>query len=1126
MNDNKFTKSFKALLISQGCGAFNDNFFKTILAFYIMDNVSEGKIAFYISLTGALLILPFILFSPIAGYLSDRYSKRQIAVWTRAVEPVFVTIGLFAFHYHYVKLMLFTVFLFGTQSAIFSPSKYGILPELVKHKQLSRANGYLEMSTFLAILLGTTVAGQIQAFPQYVFIVSMLILYAVAFSGWYYGVKIEKVPAVNPDTKPEYNPFKSTYNYLREIALDNNLLMVMIGCAWFWFVGAVFQLSVFVHGRDYLMLSSYQTGLLLTALSVGIGIGSIYTGRVSAGKVELGLVPLGAFGLSLTSLGISLSTTLMSTSVMFLLLGISGGIFIVPLNSYFQAKSPAEKRGRYLAVSNLLTNSFMVMASVFFWLLKDKLGVGTPAIYGIICWLSFFSTLYAMYRMPEVWLRCMNWILVHTIYRCRTFGLENIPETGGALIVCNHVSYADPVILMAATDRPIRFLMYRPIYMIPGIHLIAKTVGAIPVGEGESKQSINNSLTAAREAVARGELVCIFAEGALSRTGNLMKFKRGLENIMQGLDAPIIPAFLDSIWGSIFSYKGGKFFWKFPRQIPYPVNLAFGKALPADSAAFEVRQAVSELGADIFKERPAYKERLDYRFIREVRKNLFKTLIVDSSGHKLNGLKVLISTFLFKDYFAGSLQKQKNVAILLPPGVPAALINFALTISGRVPVNLNYTVSEQSLQSVLKQCEIEDLIGSAKFAEKIKFNIPVGIKLHEVTEIKFSVIGKIKSAALALLPAFALTRILMSAKESSQQLATIIFSSGSSGEPKGIMLSHANIISNIEGIYQVFDLEKDDALLGILPFFHSFGFTVCLWLPIFSGIKAAYHFNPLDTGVIAKLVSTESCTIILATPTFLSFYLKKIEAEKFKTLRRVVVGAEKLKRSLAEEFKNKFGIEPQEGYGATELSPIVAINIDNVEAGAVKQTGTKAEKVGQPLPNIAVKIVNPETFEKLKPGEDGLVLVKGPNVMLGYLQQAEKTAAVIKEGWYVSGDIGNLDNEGFLKITDRLSRFSKIAGEMVPHISVEQAVLEAIGSCEAVVAVTAVSDEAKGEKLMVLHSVEIDVESVRKCLASKGFPNLWIPAKDAFIKVSEIPILGSGKFDLAQIKIIAQSFKK
>lgn len=1120
-DNSKFSSGFKSLLISQACGAFNDNFFKTILAFFIMNTASAEKATFYISLSAALLIIPFIIFSPLAGYLSDRFSKQQIAFWTRLVEPLLVTLGIFAFHYGHVTLMLATVFLFGMQSALFSPSKYGLLPELVDHHTLSRANGYLEMSTFLAILLGTTAAGQIQAFPQYVLIFSTIILYSVAFCGLYFASRIDKVPAINPNAIAEYNPIKSFWNYFVEIKKDNNLFMVMIGCAWFWFVGAVFQLSVFIHGRDFLHLDSYQVGLLLTALSIGIGIGSIFTGRVSAGKVELGLVPIGAMMLCLSAVGISSSLTLTPTFIYFLLLGVGGGIFIVPLNSYFQAKSPADKRGRYLAASNLVTNLFMVFASIFFWLLKEKAGLITPEIYFVIAILSFASTIYAVYRMPEVLIRCINWLLVHTIYRTRVFGLENIPSSGGALIVCNHVSYADPVILMASCERPIRFLMYRPIYMIPGIHQLAKAVGAIPVAEGEGRTSISSSLNFAREAVQRGELVCIFAEGALSRTGNLMKFKRGLESIMEGVDAPIIPAFLDSIWGSIFSYKGGKFFWKRPKQIPYPVNLKFGAPLPCRSTAFEVRQAVNELGAEVFKERPAYRERLDYRFVREVRRHLFKNLLIDSLGFKLNGLKVLSATLLYKNYFAQNLSSAEKVAILLPPGVPAALANFALTLSGKVPVNLNYTVSEAGIISALNQCETKDIVSSRKFADKIKFNLPTNIKLHEISELKFSLVDKIKAILTALLPGAILTRTLIDRRLSSQALATVIFSSGSSGEPKGVMLSHANIISNIEGLYQVFDIERKDALLGILPFFHSFGFTVCLWLPVFSGIKAVYHFNPLDTGVIGKLAQEESVSIILATPTFLSFYLKKIEAEKFRTLRKAVVGAEKLKPQLAEEFLNKYGVEPQEGYGATELSPVVAINVDDIDDGVVRQPGTKQQKVGQPLPNIAVKIVCPETFKSLPAGTDGLVLVKGPNVMLGYLNRSEKTAEVIKDGWYITGDIGNLDNDGFLKITDRLSRFSKIGGEMVPHVSIEEAVLKAIGSTETVIAVTAVADDSKGEKIIVLHSVDIDIEVTRKSLSSQGLPNLWIPAKDAFIKVNEIPLLGSGKIDLAKVKSIA-----
>ena len=362
-------------------------------------------------------------------------------------------------------------------------------------------------------------------------------------------------------------------------------------------------------------------------------------------------------------------------------------------------------------------------------------------------------------------------------------------------------------------------------------------------------------------------------------------------------------------------------------------------------------------------------------------------------------------------------------------------------------------------------------------------------------------------------------------KKTLDDLATIIFSSGSTGEPKGVMLTHCNIASNIEQMGQTFMFDRNDSLLGVLPFFHSFGFTVTLWLPAVLGVGAVYHPSPLDLSVVSELVRDFRLTFLMATPTFLQAYLRRCSPEDFGSLEFVLVGAEKLPERLALAFEDRFGVRPLEGYGTTECSPVITVNTRDFRAPGFRQVGGKRGRIGHPLPGVSVRIVDPETREPVPVGMPGLLIVRGPNVMLGYLGKPEKTAEVLQDGWYVTGDIATEDEDGFLSITDRLSRFSKIGGEMVPHIKIEERLHEIAGATEQRFVVTAVPDGKKGERLVVLHLLaEEELRVVIERLPEAGLPNLWTPRPNQFFAVEEFPHLGTGKLDLRRIRELALEF--
>ena len=1127
---NCSSKSFKALMVTQFLGAFNDNAFKIVITLLALKTITGSEAGTnLITIIAAIFIIPFIIFSPYAGYCADKFSKRSVIVSMKIAEAIIMCMGFWALTLNNVLAFCVVLFFMAVQSAFFSPSKYGILPEMLEDKNLSKGNGYLQMWTFLAIILGTACGGQILGvFKNDIYLVPGVFLF-FSVVGIIASLFITRIPPANSGKKFEINFLKVGIGTLKEIKQDETLFNVLIAMTYFWFLGAVFQMNSLLYGKNILILSDVNISILLVVVSVGIGAGSLFAGKCSEGKVELGLVPLGAVGMSFFSiiLGIPPSEYYQVLICLFFL-GFSGGIFVVPLNSYFQQKSPKDRRGKYLAATGITSSFAILLGSLFIWIMGVKLHLDAAQIFLILGIFSIGVTIYIVTKLPVFLLRFFNWFITHSLYKVKVVDSKYVPKTGGALLVCNHVSYMDPPLVLSSLQRSIRFLTHRAIYNNFFIKPFCGIMRAIPISLNDKPKVIMKSLQEARQAILQGHLVCIFAEGGLTRTGNMLTFNRGFEYIMKGVDAPIIPVHIDRIWGSIFSFKNGKYFCKMPKVIPYPITISYGRPLPSNSKTYRVRGVVQELSADAFKYREKEQKKLHIHFLEETKKHPFKFCMADSTNTKLNyaqalGRTLLLSKILFKNNKV--IKENEMVGVLLPSSCIGALVNGAVLFAGKVPVNLNFTASRENILSAIKQCEIKKIITSKLFIRKIKMdNLDDMIFIEDLMK-NISLSKKIlPMIASLILPAFLIKYLYVKGNKTNiNDTATVIFSSGSTGDPKGVLLSHANIFSNIEGFYQVLSLGKKDIMMGALPFFHSFGFTATLCAPIGAGIGVVYHSNPLDAGTIGSLVKQYKATMLLGTPTFFSSYIKKCSKEDFASLKFAMVGAEKLKKNLTEAFNEKFNVIPFEGYGATELSPIVSLGLPDYisENRKIKQIRYKQGKVGQPIPGVAVKVVSEDNLDRLPNNKEGLLMVKGPNVMKGYLNLPEKTEEVIKNGWYVTGDIATIDEDGFIKITGRLSRFSKIAGEMVPHIKVEEEIFRILNISEPLCAVTSVSDEKKGEKLIVLYKEDIDVNSLWENLKDSDIPKLWIPKKDSFHQVKDIPLLGSGKLDLKKIKAIA-----
>jgi acyl-[acyl-carrier-protein]-phospholipid O-acyltransferase/long-chain-fatty-acid--[acyl-carrier-protein] ligase len=708
------------------------------------------------------------------------------------------------------------------------------------------------------------------------------------------------------------------------------------------------------------------------------------------------------------------------------------------------------------------------------------------------------------------------------IYRVSVSGLENLPE-GGFLLLPNHITWVDAIVLLLASPRPIRFIIDEGVYRNRILHPVLRAVGCIPITARRAKDAMRDA--AAR--IRAGEIVCLFPEGELSRSGSLLRLRRGYEIIARQAEAPVVPVWLDRLWGSIFSFKGGRFFSKWPSAVPYRLMVAFSQPLPPDAADIAtVREALLKIGEFCYSQRPFLRGHLARACLRGLKRHPFRTSITDGldgaslSCGKLIGAAAALSRHIRKAC------PERRIGIVLPPGKGGVVANLAVVFAGKIPVNLNFTSARDSIQSAIEQAGVSAIITARLLAKRLE-DFPWTRHVIQLDEI----LPKMKPAILAwwilglTLPSRIIARVLGLPHVGDHAEAVLLFTSGSAGKPKGVVLSHRNMLGNVSQFAVMLDAKKEDVLLASLPFFHSFGSTVTLWYPLIEGVRSVSYPNPLEAGKIAALVEKHAVTVMLATPTFLRAYLRKAEPPQLRSLRLLITGAEKLPDELAKAFEARFGKAVLQGYGLTETSPVASVNLPDLKPtkpGEAVQPTNRLGSTGKLLPGMAAEIRDPDSDQRKSLHDTGMLWLKGPNIFEGYLDAPEQTAEVLRDGWFKTGDIGRFDEDGFLYIEGRLSRFSKIGGEMVPHETIERKIVAALTTeehSERFVAIVGVTDAAKGEALVLLSSIDVDLPKLRAALAEFGVPNLWIPR--ILRRVDAIPLLASGKLDLAGCKALA-----
>ncbi len=690
-------------------------------------------------------------------------------------------------------------------------------------------------------------------------------------------------------------------------------------------------------------------------LLVGLTFGLWEAGRWSDKKVEVGLAPWGGAALFVFGLiriswggldgvtGISLVMLLLDAAV-----GFSAAFVLLPLQAWtWWSEKHYPRNGLHHQATSY--SIFGIFAGAAIGRLLVENGVPEWAILSGSAIIVGIGAIWSYRLIPALAIRAVWWILCRMLYRIKVTGQENIPETGAVLLVPNHVSYIDGVLTLIQSPRMPRFMVYGDYTEMWALRWLAKVMSAIPIRNIDGPKAILRSLLEARETLKKGEVVAIFAEGQITKSGQINKFQPGMMKVLEGTDAVVVPVFLHGLWGSIFSFQGGKYFWKMPQRWRYPLSIHFGKPMPKPRQASDVQQAVARLGVAAMNDSQSDRLVPVRRFLRHCKRTKSREKVADSSGMKLTGARLLAGSLAFYRALNRKLARnEQHVGLLLPPSVGGCLANMAVALARRVSVNLNYTLTDEGVNYCIKEAGIKHVITSRKFLERKPIDIQ-GAEIIYLEDLKEQISGIDKAFAAACtyaLPVSIVERMLGLTSIKPSDPCTIIFTSGSTGEPKGVVLTQDNIATNTKAIDDLIHLRSDDCLLGVLPFFHSFGYTVTFWLPMCYEPKGVYHFNPLDAKTVGALSEKHGVTILLTTPTFLRSWMRRCTTEQFHKLDVVVVGAEKMPLDLAREFEEKFGVAPTEGYGTTELSPLASVNIPKSRMLHESEPGAKFGTVG------------------------------------------------------------------------------------------------------------------------------------------------------------------------------------
>lgn len=1107
------SRRFAPMFWTQFLSALSDNFVKNALVMLILFQIGGTAGSQLVALAGGVLILPYFILSGLGGELADRYDKALMAQRLKLAEIPVAGLAAVGFVLHSVPILFIALGLFGVIGALFSPIKYGILPVHLETRELPAGNALVEGATFLAILAGTIAGGVavtqgVAGWPVVAVVLTLAVLCYLA------SRFIPLTGKAAPNLKITKNPLTSTWRLLGDLKKDRRIWIGGLITSWFWTVGAVALSLLPTLMKDKVGGTEQLVTLGLVVFTLGIAIGSGLAAKASKMRPNLALVPFGALLMGLFSLDIGWTVSGIATAAAPLGitdfigtatgirlcldlfgLAVAGGLFIVPSFAAVQAWAPEDRRARTIAGVNVLNAAFMTTAAVALMGLQQA-GLSLSSQFLILGAGSLIAMALVMYAWGRQGMQDLVLFVYRLFLNVEVAGRENLPAEGEkAIIAPNHVSLLDAGLMYALLPSHAGFAIDTGMagkWWVKPFLKLAKTWTIDPTRPLGTRSLINH--------VKDGETLVIFPEGRLTVTGGLMKVYDGTAMIADKADAPIIPVRIDGLERSKFGYLSSdqtKKSW-FPKTkvtILPPEKLDVDQELKGRNR----RQAAGARLQDIMveaavKTAPIHQTLFEALVLAKVERDTGKPAVEDPLGAKLSYKKLILGAQVLGRKLKPLASEGANIGVMLPNSAGAAVTFFALQSIGRVPAMLNFTAGAQSIQAACRAAEVNVILTSRAFIEKARlseviFKLEESARIIYLEDIKASIGFFDKIAGL-------MKGGKAQVKRKPDDPAAILFTSGSEGTPKGVVLSHTNILANATQSLTRVAVNGSDKVFNVLPVFHSFGLTAGLIMPLVAGVPVYLYPSPLHYRIVPELVYGSNSTILFGTDTFLNGYARAAHPYDFARLRLILAGAEAVKDRTRQIYMEKFGVRILEGYGVTETAPVLAINTPLANrSGTVGRLSPLMEARLDPVPGIE---------------DGGRLYVRGPNVMLGYLR-AENPGVLEPphDGWHDTGDIVTIDAQGFIKIQGRAKRFAKIGGEMVSLSAVEATAAELWPA--AISVVVAVPDQRKGERLVLLTANDKANRADYQAFArSRGINELSVPAE---VMVAPVPLLGSGKPD-------------
>lgn len=1130
------TRRFLPLFVSQFLGAFNDNTFKNalvILITYRLASLFGSSAQILVTLAAGIFILPFFLFSATAGQLADKYEKSRLIAIVKFAEIILMITAAIGFYLHSVPLLMFVLFALGTQAAFFGPLKYAILPNLLHENELIAGNGLIEAGTFISILFGTILGGVFILYPFGEYLISFIVV-LLAIGGFIASLYIPAGSSDNPSLRINYNIIQETTRLLLYSRERWDIYLAILGISWFWLVGATFLSQFPAYAKDILHAKESIVTLFLTLFSIGLAIGSLLCNRLLKGKVHATYVPLGALGMTIFMIDLCIAsahaafppTTLLTLggflstfsgwriSLDLMLIAVCGGLYTVPLYAILQHRSDKEYRARVIASNNVLNALFMVIAAILTVVLL-KIGLSVTQVFLLIAIGNTLLAIYICKLLPDVLIRgFFHWILM-SLYRVNVKGLENYECAGDrVVIIANHTSFIDAILLATFLPDKLTFAVNTTTAKKWWIKLFLRMVDAYSI-DPTNPMAIKSLI----EFVQQNKRCVIFPEGRLTTTGALMKIYEGPGLIADKSGAKLLPIRIQGAQFTPFSRLKGKLRTRWMPNITLTIFPPQTLDVPDELKGRKRRQQIGlklyDLMTNVIYASSDYQNTLFATLLDAAAiHGMHHEIMEDIEREPINYKKFILRCFILGDLIAKKTQPNEAVGVLLPNTNSSVITFFALQAFARVPAMLNYSTGAKNIVLACQTAQIRTIYTSKRFVSLAKLSETItalektGIEIVYLENLRASVgfFTKLKGMLRAQMPRIAYRFI--SRKKALQPFinldanAVILFTSGSEGTPKGVVLSHRNIQANCAQLKACIDFTANDIVFNALPIFHSFGLTGGTLLPVLAGVKIFFYPSPLHYRIIPELAYDTNATILFGTDTFLANYAKYAHPYDFYSIRYVFAGAEKLRDETRTMWSQKFGIRIFEGYGATETAPVLAANTP-----LQHKVGT----VGRMMPGIHYKL-NPV------PGiaEGGVLVVAGANIMKGYLL-AQQPGVIIPppHGWYDTGDIVTVDDAGFITIQGRMKRFAKIAGEMVSLTMVEQYIYKLWPDFQH--AVMNLPDHKKGEQLvLVTTNPHATREAIVSYAKAQHIGEIAIPKR--LIIIDTMPLLGTGKTDYPAVK--------